>query len=271
MIKIGIAGIPLCCSKFEEGIEFLGKNNLHEEVQFVRQIWMTPERAEKTKELSEKFGVELSIHAPYYINLNSLKKRTIAISKRNILKSAELAELMGAKIVVFHPGYYVGIKPEEAYKNFRTAFEEIEKELKAKKIKNVVLGPETMGRQATFGTLDELLNLAQEVENVTPVLDFAHIHGRGNGSLKTQKDFSDIFEKIDQTIGLKRHMHGHFTGIFYSNGNEKHHLIISEGDLKFELLAKELKERKIDMTIICESPVLEKDALKMLKIIEETK
>lgn len=271
MIKIGVAGIPSCCSKFEEGIEFLGKNNLQEEVQFVRQIWMSPERAKKTKELAEKNRVELSIHAPYYINLNSLKKQTVAISKRNIIRSAGLAELMGAKIVVFHPGYYLGIKAEEVYKNFRNALEDIETELKTKKIKNVLLGPETMGRQATFGTLDELLSLAQEVENVMPVLDFAHIHARNNGGLKTQKDFSEIFEKIDKAIGLKKHMHGHFTGIFYSNGNEKHHLTIDEGDLKFELLAKELKERKLDMTIICESPILEKDALKMLKIIEETK
>jgi deoxyribonuclease-4 len=268
MIKIGVAGIPSCCKSFESGIEWLGKNNLQEEVQFVRQIWMKPARAKEIKKLAKKSKVELSVHAPYYINLNSLKKQTIGMSKSYIIRSAELAHLMGAKIVVFHAGYYVGKSPAETYKRMKKELEYIAEKLKEKGIKDVELGIETMGKQKSFGTLEECLNLSQEVDFVRPVLDFAHLHARENGRFKVQKDFSDLFEKVDKTIGLKDHMHGHFTGIYYEKGNEKHHLTLDDGDLKFELLAKELKQRKVDMTIICESPVLENDALKMLKIVK---
>lgn len=270
MIKVGISGIPVCCSEFEKGIEWLGRNGLQEEVQFARQIWMKPGRAEKTKKLAKKCNVELSVHAPYYINLNSLKKQTIGMSKSYIVRSAEIAQLMSANIVVIHPGYYVGKTPEETYKRMRKEFEYINEMMKEKKVKDVLLGIETMGRQKTFGTVDEVLQLSQEVGNIVPVIDFAHVHARGNGSLKTQKDFSDLFEKIDKTIGLKQHIHSHFTGIQYKDGNEKHHLTLDEGDLKFESLAKELKERDLDITIICESPVLEQDALKMIEIVEKT-
>ena len=265
MIRIGPAGIPLRFKgKFSthEAIQHLPELGLNAlEVQFVRGVKMSEEEAK----LCRSNEIELSVHAPYFINLNAKENEKVEKSKERIIRSAELASLMGAKIVVFHPGYYMDTSPEEAYRNIKRALEDISSELKDRKLE-VFLGPETMGKQKSFGTLEEILSLSEEVDGVKPVLDFSHIHARGNGSLRSREDFSRIFDEVDKRIGLE-HIHSHFTGIFYENGNEKHHLTIDQGDLRFEHLAQEILDRGLDITIICESPVLEEDAMKMVKIL----
>ncbi|MBU4186504.1 MAG: hypothetical protein KKC23_09960, partial [Proteobacteria bacterium] len=59
-----------------------------------------------------------------------------------------------------------------------------------------------MGRQAAFGNLDETIKLCEET-GVVPTTDFAHIHARGNGCLKTRHDFGEIFDKLEK-LNLKK-------------------------------------------------------------------
>ena len=129
----------------------------------------------------------------------------------------------------------------------------------------MLLAPETMGRQATFGSLDETIKLCEET-GVVPTVDFAHIHARGNGCLKTKDDFGKILDKLEK-LNLKS-LHMHFTGVEYKAGNEKKHLVLEKGDLDFGLLASELAERNINGTLINESPNLEADALYMKRVYD---
>ena len=63
-------------------------------------------------------------------------------------------------------------------------------------------------------------------------------------------------------------VHTHFSGIEFGPKGEKRHLPINKHP-DFETLAKEIMKRNIDITIICESPMLELDSLKMKKTFEK--
>jgi deoxyribonuclease-4 len=65
-------------------------------------------------------------------------------------------------------------------------------------------------------------------------------------------------------------MHTHFTSVRYRNGKfvDEHEPIEREMP-PFEPLARELAKRDITITLICESPLLEKDALLMKQILEK--
>ncbi|UZE92580.1 MAG: TIM barrel protein [Methanosarcinales archaeon] len=259
LIKVGIAGIPLAKKGkgMEAGIQYLFNIGLDAmEVQFTRGIFMDSVAAKKVGQLAKKLGIKLSVHAPYYVNLASTKKKIIEKSKQFIINSAKIASKMGATIVVFHAAYYLN-DTNDTFALVRDACEVVGNEISD----DVRLGIETTGRQKQFGTLDEIARLMTDVDKIIPVLDFAHIHARGNGSLRRKEDFIAVFDKFDQTK-----FHIHFTGVEYSNGNEKKHIPLND-ELNFRHLAEVLVKREYDATVICESPLLERDALKMKEII----
>ena len=251
---IGTAGIPLSCKKRTtiDGInhvKMLGLDAL--EIEFVRNIYLNEDTAKQVKSIAQNQNISLSCHAPYYLNLASKTQSVINNSKNYVQNTLKIADICGAKIIVVHAGFYMDRTKKETYDMIKNACNEFESKAK--------IGIETMGRQKQFGTIDEIANLTEECKNVAPVIDFAHIHARGNGSIKTKDDFKNILDKFDK-IGVK-HMHCHMTGIHYVDGNEKHHLPLSSSEPNFKLLADVLKENDYSVTLISESPLIEDDAL----------
>ncbi len=122
---------------------------------------------------------------------------------------------------------------------------------------------------SAFGNLDELVELCRKVRGCAPVIDFSHIWAREAGKI----DYPEIFEKL-KPLALK-HIHSHFAGMEWTpaklqgHGNERRHLPIKVGEPPFAPLAKEILKRRIDITIISESPVLELDSLEMKGIFEK--
>jgi len=260
MINIGVAGVPSSAKNFEEGIKWLSEHGLHEEVEFVRNVWMDKTKAVKYAELSKRLNVKLSVHAPYYVNLNSNKKETVRKSKFWIFRAAEIASLLGADRVVFHPGYYT---KDNALENIKNEIINILDMMKEKNVKTK-LAPETMGKINVFGSVDEILELSK-IRGVEPCLDFAHIHARSNGCLKSIDDFVELLKKFKNHTNL----HCHYTSVAYNNKGEKHHKA-GLSDPPFKALVAAVKELNFkNMMIITESPIQEIDALKMKKVVEK--
>jgi len=252
MIKIGPAGVG-GINNIEKVLEFYKKNNLQvAEVEFVHSIYLKKEAAKKIKEINKKFKIDLSIHAPYYINLNSVEKAKVEASKKRILKCCEIGHHLGAKKVVFHPGYYGKMDPETTFQNIKKQIIEIIKQNKWK----VKILAETTGKINVFGDLEETLRLAKET-GCGICIDFAHLKARNNGRLEIKK----IISKIKKF----KNIHAHYSGINYGPKGEKNHILVNIKE--WEKLAKELKKSKINFTIICESPDPIKDSIKMQKII----
>ncbi|MDI6806472.1 MAG: TIM barrel protein [Candidatus Aenigmarchaeota archaeon] len=239
-----------------------------QEVEYVRGVNMSVAMAREVGKVARELGIELSVHCPYYVNLCSVEKKKIEDSKKRILDSAERANAMGAKIIVFHPGYYGKLLKNQALDLVKNACLEIAERIERKGW-DVSLGLETTGKISAVGTVEEIVNLCEEIKNCTIVLDPAHIFARNAGRI----DYKEMFDKI-KPLKLK-HINMHFSGIKFSPvkatgyGNEISHLPIEVNAPPFEPLAKEILKRKIDVTIISESPVLEKDSLVMKEIFEK--
>ena len=260
MIRIGQAGIPLSCKgrTNKDGLiytkEILDLNAM--EVQFVRGLYvMKDEEAQFMKTYSKENDVELHVHAPYYINLAGDEEIEISIEK--ILFSARLADNMGAKTVIIHPGYYGDKSERKTLRKIIKNTKKILNNFKKEKI-GVKIGIETMGKQKVFGTLDEVVELCNDLKGTLPVIDLAHIHARGNGCLKKREDYEKIFEKI-KPLKLKHYLI-HITGVLYENGNEQYHLPIKKGDMPIAPLIDIILENNYNVTLISESPLLEHDA-----------
>lgn len=266
-IYLGPAGTPTSVATTEEGIIEVSRIGLNAmELEFVRGVNIKLDRAKKIGDLAKEKNVKLSCHAPYFINLNSKEIEKIKASQTRIKQTIEAANAAGAGVVVVHAGFYSGKNSQEAteaiIKNLSPCIEYIEK-IGA----DVKIGIETMGKQSTFGTQDEILQVCNAYKLVIQVVDFSHIHARYGGSLKTGKDFENVLSKFEKTN--PKYLHSHFTGIKYGAKGELHHLTIESREPDFEILAPILKKKKYDdITVISESPILEQDSLVMKKMLE---
>lgn len=260
MIRIGIAGIPHHTKGqgTEAGVRYLCSIGLNAmEVQFARNVYMTPRSASECASVGNECGLDFSIHAPYYINLTSKNQATQEKSKDWILKSARIGSSLGAKVIVFHSAR------EQDPDLVVSHLKEVVATLKDEGI-SIPLGLETMGDLGEFGGLEDICYVVDKVPGTDIVLDFAHIHSRGNGCLKSKQDFEAVFDSIRHI--KKDDFHIHFAGIEYKNSREVRHLPL--GDPDFSMLAGVLVERGYNARIICESPLLEEDALKMRSIVD---
>jgi deoxyribonuclease-4 len=270
MLRFGPAGVPPSAGSTEEGVRLVHSLGLSAmEVEFVRGVRMKPEEARRVGRTASELDVRLSAHAPYYINLNSRDREIIQRSKEHILLTMERAGDLGAAIIVVHGGFYSEMPSEAATEMIAQGVAEVRERADAAGLSGVVLGLETMGRKASWGTFRELRRVCSKVKSVQPVVDFAHLHARGEGSLRRPEDFAEVladFERFKAPF-----LHGHFTGIEWNHSGERKHLEVSAASPNFALLAPLLREKPYDITLICESPLLDKDALLMKEIAETGK
>lgn len=255
-IKIGpagsksLTGIEELKQMREQGLEAM-------EIEFTYQVWMTNKEAEQVGENALKERIFLSVHAPYYINLNSEEKAKITASKKRILSCCERGHYFNGKEktpVIFHAAFYGKSTKEQTYKKVKEEIENMQKTIKKNKW-NVILAPETTGKGSQFGDIDELIKLSKETGCIFTV-DFSHLKARNNGKI----DYKEIMEKLKPF----KHIHSHFSGIEYTPKGERRHMITPSSEIK-ELLSW-IKKYKLNITIINESPDPYGDSLKTLKI-----
>jgi len=269
---LGPAGIPIASKERTtlEGIKCVAELKLNAfEVEFVRRVGMSNAMAKETGRVAKGLNILLSVHCPYFINLCSLEEEKLDASKQRILDSVERAFHMGAEVAVFHPGFYGNLTPEPAFNAIEEACRDMLDRMRGKGIKRVKLGLETTGKVSQFGTLDEIIKICRKLKGCAPVIDYAHIYARQAGRI----DYSEIFKKL-KPLKLK-HLHSHFTSMEWTpakapwQGNERRHLELKVNKPPFEPLAREVLKRKTNITLISESPILEKDSLEMKRIFEK--
>jgi deoxyribonuclease IV len=130
----------------------------------------------------------------------------------------------------------------------------------------VALRPETMGKQAMLGSLEDTLSMSTAIAGVEPCLDFAHLHARaGDGSMNSYDEWCVVLEKYGKALGNEalHSLHIHLSGIEYGEKGERNHLPIEESDFNLQALFKALIVFDCQGRILCESPAMEDDALKM--------
>ena len=271
-LLFGTAGIPNSTkgNNSISGIERIRELGLDcMELAFVQGVRTSENGAKNVFGAAQKQNVFLSVHAPYYINLNSYDEEKQRASIDRIYQAAKIGSLCGAESIIFHAAFYQKSSNQEVYDTVSKALQKLTGQLREEGIP-AVLRPETMGKRTQFGTLDELLALSAEIEGVLPCLDFSHMHAR-EGKENSYPEFTVILSKVEENLGKEglSNMHMHISGIEYGSNGEKNHLILKESDFNYSDLLVALKEFNVRGLVICESPNLEEDALLLSKTYNE--
>lgn len=226
----------------------------HLEIAWVQSVRVTDESCAEIKGAAGKHKLSLSIHAPYYINLNSLTDDLMRKSDDRLLAAARKGCLAGARDIIFHPGSYHNQPAAHVYERAKQKLLELTTMLRAEGV-DVILRPETMGKSAMFGTLDETIQLSRDVPGVLPAIDFAHCHAR-TSQLNTYNEFADMLRAVEK--GLGRHgldnLHIHLSGIQYGAKGEQCHLPLNESDMNYRELLQALIDFDVKGVIAVEAP-----------------
>ncbi len=270
-LLFGTAGSPLSSKARDtvSGIERVKELGLEcMEVEFVRGVRMGDEKAREVRKASQKREVLLTVHAPYYINLNSPDKAEA--SRKRIFDSARVGSICGARDIAFHAAFYLKSSPEKVYRVVKKEIQVILEELSSHGIE-ATLRPETTGKKTQFGTVEELVRLSSELEGVMPCIDFAHIYARSRGAVNSYEDFSQILSTVEDGLGREalKDMHIHLSGIEYGKGGEKNHRILKESEFNYRDVLRALVDFNVAGKVLCESPNLEEDALLLKRSYEK--
>lgn len=224
------------------------------EIDFEGRFWMDYDWAERFGELARESGIVLSVHAPiagFMGHAERGKKLNMAVGMLD--HSAGIAKAAGAEVVVFHPGFLLNRKREEAIDSICEQLGELRERLESKD-RGVPFGIEVMGRVREIGSIDDVLEISERLGWVRPVIDFAHMHATSDGAFTDSAMFSEVLDRADEVLAAEAPFHIHFSDIAFANRNETKHLPYGEGTLRAEPLAEALTGFQRPATVISESP-----------------
>src|SRR5512146_3212988 len=228
--RFGTVGSPLGTPKKPGGsvgaIQFSRSIGLGAfELGWVQSVRVSEETCALIKATAAEHDMGVSVHAPYFINLNAGEDEWPK-SRKRLMDAAHYGNLAGATDIVFHPGSYFAKDASEVLKVALPRLKGCVLELR-KAGNNVLLRPETMGKSAMLGSFQDTLEMASSIDGVQPCLDFAHLHARpGDGTMNTYDEWCTVLQTYSKALGKKslNHLHIHLSGIAYGPKGEKEHL-----------------------------------------------
>lgn len=241
------------------------------EYSFGRGILLSEGKAIAIGDAFKENGVEISVHAPYFINFANPSDESAQKSFGYVLDSAKYLKLFGGKRLVFHPAAQGKASREEAVNLTADRLKTLRDYIYLNGYEDLYFCPETMGKLAQIGTLEEVVSFCKIDKVFVPAIDFGHINAREQGSLKTVGDYKSRLEYMISELGYERvkNFHVHFSKIMYGGKGEIKHLTFEDTVYgpKFEPLAVALKELKLEPYIISESAGTQtEDAVEMRRI-----
>ena len=277
MIKFGPSGnsiaFTLAGNKTSEQsavwVKNLGLNCF--EYSFGRGVNLTDDKALSIGNAFKEAGVEISVHAPYYINFANPDDQKAENSYRYVLDSAKKVKLMGGNRVVFHPASQGKLLRDEAVALTIKRLNVLKELIYQAGLDDVIFCPETMGKLGQIGTIEEITEFCKIDKVFVPAVDFGHVNARENGSLKTKQDYLVRLKYMIDNLGYEKmkNFHIHFSKIEYTQKGEVRHLTFEDNIYgpEFSPLAEALKELKLEPFVICESAGTQDiDAVSMQKI-----
>jgi deoxyribonuclease-4 len=232
------------------------------EIAWVQSVRVSEETCVAIKTEASARDMALSVHAPYFINLNAGTEEWPK-SRKRLMDAAHFGNLAGATDIIFHPGSYFSKSPIDVLPLVIERLSGCVADLRSTG-NPVILRPETMGKQAMIGSIHDVLEISQTIGGVEPCLDLSHIHARsGDGSFNTFEEWCGVLLDYSDTLGKDSlgRLHIHLSGIDYSKKGERKHLQMLESDFDLPALFKALKSFACGGRILCESPRQDEDAL----------
>lgn len=243
------------------------------ESSFGRGITLSDQTAIEYGKIAKECGVEISVHAPYFINLANPNIEAIDKSFGYILNSLQKLIIFGGRKCVVHIGSCMNMTRDEALKNIDYNLHRFMEIFDERFSKNAILVcPEAMGKFKQIGTYQEVIDFCCMHKALVPTLDFGHINCVLQGRLNNKEEYRKILDYLIEKLGedKARQLHVHFSKIEFSDKGEVKHLTLADEKFgpPFEPLAELLQEYKMDeATVICESKeIMAQDAVKLKNI-----
>lgn len=243
------------------------------EYSFGRGINISDDKCNEIALEAKKHGVQISVHAPYYINFANPSDEMAEKSYNYVLRSAEKARCFGGKRIIFHPSTVGKMTRADAVALTHKRLEILADLIVANNMDDMIFCPETMGKINQIGNVEEVVSFCKIAPFYIPTIDFGHINARTHGSLATFDDYEKLVLHVIEELGFERasKMHVHFSKIEYSTGGEVRHLTFADQVYgpDFEPLARVFKKYNMQPVIICESDGTQADdAVEMKRIYE---
>lgn len=206
----------------------------------------------RLKNIAKKFNIELSLHVS---NLTEQPDERLRIY-------STIASVMDCRILTIHPTFYARMPQEQALKLVVYKINEIVNELRAK----TTIGIENTGRLGELGSIEDVIDICRRTRNTEPVINWAHVHARGAGCLKSQDDFKAIIEKVRMGVGQPwvRNAFFFFSGIKYGPSGEIAHTSFLSSDLNLEHLIRSILAFGMRGTLIFEESARETNVVRIL-------
>lgn len=246
------------------------------EYQCGRGVNVGEETAAKIGAQAAQYGIALSIHTPYFINLSSLEDERVEKNIGYVLASCRVARAMGATRLTVHCGGQGKLSRERAALNTIENIRHILAAMEEAGYTKQTVCLETMGKQSVLGSAEEVFRFVATDDRLLPCIDFGHLNARTQGGYRTEEAFSALFDLMENTIGVARAcvFHSHFSKIEYTDKGEKRHLNFTDTVYgpEFDPIARQVARRGYTPTFICESAGTQaEDALTMKRIYEGAK
>jgi deoxyribonuclease-4 len=206
----------------------------------------------RLKNIAKKFNIELSLHIS---NLTDVPDEQLRLF-------STIASVMDCRVLTIHPTFYARMPQDQALRLVVYKINEIVNELRVK----ASIGVETTGRLGELGSIEDVIDICKRTRNTEPVINWAHVHARGAGFLKSQEDFKKVIEQVRQGVGQQwlRDAYFFFSGIKYGPSGEIAHTSFLNSDLKLEHLIRSILSFGMRGTLIFEEQEREKDVVSIL-------
>lgn len=275
MIKFGPSGAPT--RFYDEGHKtteemplWVKQNGLDcFEYSFGRGVNLGEAKAKSIAEAFKKENIEISVHAPYFINLATPEEAKAENSFNYILSSAVVGRMMGANRVVFHPAAQGKESREIAVNRTIARLIELKSIIEERGFTDMKFCPETMGKIAQIGTIEEITHFCTLAEFYYPTVDFGHVNAREQGSLKTKEDYIVRLKYMMNLLGYEKvnDMHVHFSKVEYTAKGEKRHLTFEDTIFgpDYKPFIEAIVELNLHPYIVSESAGTQADDAKTMK------
>ena len=228
------------------------------EYQCGRGVHVGAETAGRIGAAARANGIQMSVHAPYFINLSSEEHERMEKNVQYVLDTARAAAHLGAVRMVVHCGGQGKLTRERAMRNSHENVRNILRALEEAQLTGCTVCLETMGKKSVLGSAEEVCELVAADDRLLPCIDFGHLNARTGGGMNSREAYAALFDLMENTIGLARtsRFHAHFSRIEYNDKGEIRHLTFASDPgfgPDFAPLAEEVARRGYAPTFICES------------------
>lgn len=218
---------------------------------------ITPEEQEKFKTAMKENEIQdVYIHAPYFINLASSKKRIEKGSQSVLREELERGTLLDCKAMMFHPG---SARDVGRQKGIDMVVEGLNRILDGYEGTTQLLieisagAGEIMGD--SFEEIAEFIDRAERGSEIGVCFDTQHAFASGY-DLRTKAAIDETFKAFDKIIGLKKLVASHCNDSKFELGAKRdRHEHLGEGLIgkdAFKIIVQHPKLQNIDL--ILETP-----------------